>query len=293
MKAVFGVLVAVLVGLALSATAQTKPEPREGGILGTGIVGTITKLGSIYVNGQHIRFAPNLAVSGGIGVETAEALRPGDTVAATVEPEGDAWRALRLERVLPIIGPVASLSGGGAVVMGTRVVLPADVGPVRVGDWVAVGGLWQGAAIIASAVSVIPPQAQARMQGSFFFSADGAAIDIGGSLITGILPQNAQEGAVVRVTGQPMATGLAARMLGMGVFAQTPGLVLAEGYMSAPRPSGLYTLLGSGLVEYAGDPAMVADPARVQRCGVGDRLVSGDGVDGALAAGLARLGCMP
>lgn len=226
-------------------------EEKEGGITGTGVVGQITALGSIYVNDLHIHFADDMTLD---GVADSGALRPGMTVAAAVSQIDDRWTASTIRRISPLMGPVT----GAGEVMGVAVLgvdVPED-------GWVRVDGHWTENGVVGSLVE--PVQAGlARMTGPY---RDG---QIGGIAITGIIPQHVVAGDIVHVEGTYGDGAFAATVLSKGLFVgEVPDLVLAEGFLSRPDPSGVYRLIGAGLTAYTDRPEMVNSDARVLRCAV-------------------------
>lgn len=269
------VFLTVLIGLfsITFALAENDDADREGGIIGTGILGTITDLGSIYVNGQHIRFDPDFAVAKGVSVTTAGELLPGHTVAVVATAEGDDWRAADIRQVVPLVGPVQAKSDAGLQIMGTTVLADATLlQPIQPGDWIVVSGLWQSRQVIASRLDPVDPGTPARIEGTALDYEVGQPLRIGGTQITGLVPQHIQQGDVVRVTGAADAATLKAERLETGVFAATPQVVFSEGYFSVPTASGLYTLLGADVVSYTDNPGMIDPSARQLVCSNDGRL---------------------
>lgn len=276
----------------LVAGAEEK-EDREGGIIGTGIVGTITELGSIWVNGQHITFAPDLEVVGrGPGIRARD-LIPGQTVAVVAEPANGGWQARYIRHVLPLTGPVAAVENGLATILGTSVRIPQGQ-TVRIGDWVAVNGLWSGDVVIASLIEPLEDDTRvASLSGSYLGRADDGALRVGGSVIRGIVPEHIGPGDMIRVSGQARQDGIQAQRLESGLFDAAVGVVLVEGYLSPPTPEGLYTVLGSGLVAFTDRPEMIDVSNPRLLCGLEGRL-NPTGQDAASAGNFdafARLGC--
>ncbi len=265
-----GILAAAILGLCLTSAAWAEAEDteREGGILGTGIVGTITALGSIYVNGQHILFDDGMAV---------ENLLPGHTVAVLAHLEGSEWRARDIRQILPLVGPAQVSPDGQLTIMGTRV-LTADgmASDIATGDWVAISGLWQAGQVIATRVDRVSDPVNARIEGTVFDTQSDRPLRLGGTEITGLRPQHLQDGDVIRVTGKPAEDGLQVSQLETGVFASAPGMVLIEGYFSAPQPSGLYTVLGSNIVSYTDSPEMIDPLAKQLICSSAGIMVTVD-----------------
>ncbi|WP_166418846.1 DUF5666 domain-containing protein [Cochlodiniinecator piscidefendens] len=250
-----------------AAFAQDEDD-REGGIIGTGIVGTITELGSIYVNEQHIFIDDALEVTGALGHLTAADLHPGHVVAVTVHPDGADWRAQSIRQLLTLVGPVEAVDDTGFTVLGTEVALGALIPPPHLGDWVAISGLWQNQIVIASRIDPVHPSyRQARISGTYFGPNEEGRNAIGGTAILGLETRHLQPGDLVRAFGQPTATGIEATRIEHRLFEDAIEVVQIEGYLSPPQPSGLYTVLGSGLVAYTDRPEMVDSVNRVILCG--------------------------
>ena len=146
-------------GLALLCSAtlaiSETEEDREGGIIGTGIVGEITALGSIYVNDQHIEIDAQMPVVGAVPDARAGDLQPGETVAVIATPEGEDWRARHIRQILPLVGPVAEVGDGALTVMGVYVAHETLTAPPQPGDWAAISGQWRMDGLYASKIQVL------------------------------------------------------------------------------------------------------------------------------------------
>lgn len=258
-------LIGLAIGVIAIATQAQEDSDVEGGILGTGIVGTITALGSIIVNEQHIDFAPDLEVSDGIGAQLAATLRPGQTVAVIAEQDGRGWKARHIRMVYPVVGPATVDSNGQVAVMGTKVITDAKV---QDGDWVAVSGLWQESHVVASDIEILSDyDGPARITGTYLQSNAGHEFEIGGTTLSDLPLQHAVSGDALRIYGTPVANGLRATRVEKGLFHAQVGVVQVQGYYSAPQPDGLYTVLGSGLLAYTDQPGMISTLSPVIRCG--------------------------
>ena len=268
------ILAAFLIALWVYAPAQGRSEEeREGGIIGTGIVGTITHLGSIHVNGLHIQVDDMMPISGSVEPIAAGDLEPGHTVAIVAERVDDGWHARHIRQVFPLVGQVTDFGDGELAVLGTRVTVGETLPDLLVGDWVAVSGLWQEQAVRASRIERLTgTEYQARISGTYLSSDQNGALVIGSSLISGISPQHLQSGDLVRVYGEPGPSGIEATRLETGLFDETVGIIQVQGYYSAPQPDGLYTVLGSGLVAYTNQPLMIDTEISVIQCGRRGRL---------------------
>ena len=253
--------------LTFAVAAESDDDEKEGGILGTGIVGTITGLGSIVVNGQHIEFDPSLTIGDGLTATTAGALVPGHTVAVVAHKDDGNWRAASIRQVLPLVGPATIGPDGRLRVLGTQVVPPSGQTPPADGDWIAVSGLWKDRQVVASRLESLPSSATARIEGSILEQTANEPLVVGETRIVGIVPQHVETGDVVRAFGTAGQDVFEANRLEAGLFVDSPSIVLAEGYLSPPGPTGLYTLLGSNLVAFTENPTMIDSAIRLFACG--------------------------
>lgn len=126
----------------------------EGGIGGTGIVGTLSGAGGLSINGRRLILSRRTRIEDAFGRIAATDLRLGDSV--TVEADGLAdgrLRARRLALTVPLIGQVSRAGGlrvNGVPVTGPRSVLARAKGRV------AVHGLWRGDRVVASRIAPAP-----------------------------------------------------------------------------------------------------------------------------------------
>lgn len=284
--------------IALPGFAQD-PDEREGGIIGTGItytgiVGVVSALGSIWVNGQHIRFDPALPVEDGISVHSAADIRPGHTVAVVATPDDQDWRARHIRQVLPLVGPVSVVDGARLEILGTTVRTEGPVTGVSPGDWIAVSGLWRENEIEASRLErFADARTGAQITGTYLGADAQGSIRIGETELLGLAPQHLEPGDVVRAFGTAEPQGLRVERLEKGLFTQPVTLVQAEGYVSPPRPDGLYTVLGSGLVSYTDQPDAMDTTTKAISCGIEGPMVAGTRPDepGTIRQLAVRLGC--
>jgi len=290
---VFRCILATALTLALGTTltqAQETSEDREGGIIGTGIAGTITELGSIYVNGQHIEINPEMPVLDAVLAKPAQALKPGETVAVVATLQGNSWHADHIRQLLPLVGPVTRSRDGEIRIMGVRVLLQEGTALPEPGAWVAVNGHWQGELVQAGLIQHLDqPLARARITGSWLGATADGTERVGAARIEGLTTRHLNRGDVVQITGQPTQYGIRAEKLETGLFRKPVGLVQVQGYYSAPGPDGLYTVLGSGLIAYTDMPEMISGSLPVVECGHDGRL--GDQPAGSTLP--ERLGCRP
>ncbi|MEX3009739.1 DUF5666 domain-containing protein [Hoeflea sp. TYP-13] len=255
--------------------AENKPqEDREGGIVGTGIVGTITELGSIYVNGQHVIFPADMIVASPLGIKPAAALGVGETVVVEATFADGSWNADYISQYLPVIGPVSAAGADGFSVLGSEILIDsdtafdgvADAAALGQGDWVAINGLWRGNTVVASLVIKIDRQDEAVIVGSYRSDGTQGPAYVGGTQIIGMTPRHAQPDDVLTVRGVPAQNGIEALNVALGLFTRPVADILMEGYLSQPGPQGLYTIYGSGVIAYAGDEPMAVFSGRGLYC---------------------------
>ena len=250
-----------------------KPQDeREGGIVGTGIVGTITELGSIYVNGQHVLYPEGTVVASPLGDRLAADLTVGETVALEAVRSNGGWHAMHIALYIPVVGPVSDTGPDGLTVLGSRINISVDTvfangaDDLAAGDWIAVYGLWRDMEVMGSRIVKIDPRDDAIIVGTLQPDAADGSIVVGGTRVTGITPRHAVPGSVVTVHGRPENGGIAAQGIAVGLFAGPVSDILMEGYLSQPGSQGLYTIYGSGVVAYAGDQPMTVPQGRGLYC---------------------------
>lgn len=254
------ILLSLLTFFLISGPVQSEDKkPREGGILGTGIVGTITQLGSIYVNEQHIRFDPDLRVKTAFGPRKAATLVPGETVVVRAIESSGAWLAEEITLYHPLIGPLRQ-ENGAFFVMGTQVeaenaeILSND--GLQDGDWVSVSGLWRMNEVVASRIEEVSAKPRATLIGSYVENDDRSFL-IGGTAVNQLTLEHVQTGDVLTVQGRPNGNSLDATNVKIGLFEKPVTHIIAQGFLSVPDRQGLYTVLGSGVVSFTDRPEQI------------------------------------
>lgn len=137
-------------------TRDAKRDPFEGGIGGTGIVGTLTELGSLRINGLLAETTPRTRVVNALGPVGQGALAPGQSLTVFAERTPEALMARHVRIDYPLVGTLQEI-GTQLFVNGVRVVPePGAAGHLAVGRRVAVSGLWSGERVVASRVDPAP-----------------------------------------------------------------------------------------------------------------------------------------
>lgn len=245
-------------------------EETEAGTLGTGILGVVTGISSIHVNGLNIETPDGLMVGSRLGAQPASALRPGDTVIVTARRQNGVLTAREIERYHPVIAPLDDVGPDRLVAAGMTIDVSEarrpPSGSLEPGDWVAVSGLWRGDLVMASAIDEIAPRDLVTVSGSFSSTDEGRRV---GALRFEVpVLQHAEPGDGLTVTGewQPDAEVLIAREVQVGLFPREVETLLIEGYLSPPDRRGTYTIYGTGLVAYTGGRDMEMPQERSLFC---------------------------
>ncbi|MEL6336384.1 MAG: hypothetical protein AAFQ88_07025 [Pseudomonadota bacterium] len=246
-------------------------RPSEGGIGGTGIVGVLTGLGSLLINGLRVETAEGVVVEGPDGALPLSAIAPGHSL--TVEAGGPAG-ALTARRVLltpPLMGPL-NAGAGGLSVNGVPVVLPAGVsGQSANGGHVMVSGLWDGTRVVASRLD--PAPAGAALIAGTAGRTPGGRLTVGGREIGLLDPSRPLPiaGTYVTVRGADTGSLFLASALAQGRF--SPGFddlvaLSVEGYLEPQRAAPGFAISGLGhsldgaaqVAPLAGQRALIEGP---------------------------------
>lgn len=162
-----------------------------GGIGGTGIIGTITAFGSVFVDGVEAVYAAGQAVTIDGRPATTDDLRLGQIVRLEADGGGARVQARDIAIVHEVIGPVTAISGGAdgmtAAILGQTVRLLPGVTPPAVGDWVAVSGLRRPDEVLVASRLDPAPVGEALLRGSLASAPDGG-VAIGGLRLLGAAP---------------------------------------------------------------------------------------------------------
>lgn len=280
----------LLILLSMTACAQfdgmqLASEENEGGIIGTGIVGTITDIGSIYVNGIRVTYDDSLQVETAFGMESPRHLAPGDTVSIEALVDDGVFRATSIERYQPIIAPIEAMATDRswiqalgvrvtldqttrvAVVEGTREIDRQDL---QLGAWIAVSGLWRDDEVVASGIKWIARQPVASVRGVLNNTIRGA-LRIGGVRVKNMEQSRIEIGRIAAAQGileRPGGkTRLAVRRFAIKRFSPQIRRLLVEGFASRPTRNGAYTIYGSGLTSFAADSDEPMSTKRSLFCG--------------------------
>lgn len=269
------VLIAILTWmLAFSPSLAEENDEREGGIVGTGIVGIINSLGSIHVNGQIIEFPPDFPIISPLGPRDASSLKTGETVVVEAVRQADKWKANSIRHMTPLLGPASPTSDEAFTIMGSVVITTSDtifqditmLEIVNGDQWLAIDGIWNGDKLVASYIRKIEPRAHAQVTASYFGLNANNEVRIGGVRIDNFIAQHAKIGDVIAVVGAPRNESLSAQTITRGLFKNKLKRKLVEGFLSQPDETGFYTVYGSGAIAYISQSPALMPNGRGLHC---------------------------
>lgn len=244
---IFTLILALLCALPLVA------EEKEGGIIGTGVIGQITGLDQIEVSGMQFAFAPDVELKGVRGVDD---LRMGMTVALATGRDGATWRIDTLQHMPLLTGPVTA----PGEVMGVAV-----TGPVPASGVVQVDGFWTGAGIVASRVAEMS-EGPVEVTGVY----DGRG-RVGLVSVRGAALGQVEGGQTVTVRGRYVDGAVEADTVMAGPFmGAAPQLVLLEGFYQPEPETGALTLQGVAVARAEAERDVPMDQL-VRRCALNGR----------------------
>lgn len=239
-------------------------DPDDGGIGGTGVFGSVTGLGSLRVNGLLLETSAATAFE----ILDGAAVLPGDTVAAEAVRRDGGGRLLatRVAVFHPLLGPLERTAGGGWTVLGTRLLLAADIpvrdsrgepvspAALRPGQAVAASGLWRDEAVVATSLRLLDGAAATApvvaLRG--LLRAEGGALVVGGTRVDMRgLPTVPAVGSFVTAYGRRgSGGGLVAEVIEerpLAVFSGRVSALSVEGFVAPNRDAPGHHLSGFGL----------------------------------------------
>ncbi|WP_415922007.1 hypothetical protein [Tateyamaria sp. SN6-1] len=227
-------------------TGALSEDPFEGGIGGTGIVGTMIGAGSVLINGLRVEIpdAVRIVENGGIG--GTGALMPGRAMTIVARTRRDRMEALRIDVEDPLIGTLRRTSSGLRL-NGTPVTIePGAVGGTLVGRRVAASGVWQRDGSLRA--SLVQPSGLADSVSGTVAGDPATGWRIGQTLIQPPAGSSLIAGQYASASGTFNGTSLIARTLRQGRF--RPGTSLrqlsVEGYLERIDTAPGFRIAGLG-----------------------------------------------
>ncbi|MEM9330777.1 MAG: DUF5666 domain-containing protein [Pseudomonadota bacterium] len=228
---------------------------KEGGIIGTGVVGQITGLGQFEVSGMQFELDQNIPLD---GVSSLRELEMGMILAVRAIREGNDWRATQIRRIQVVVGPVTSPSQ----VMGIPI-----IGDLPETGRVSIDGFWSEAGIVATRIEAIGP-------GEDSITGPVNQIKRVGNLMTdnGTQPSIEEDG-ILTIKGAYSDGSFVIRSTDVGLFKGIePNLLMAEGYFSKPDQNGETRFIGTGARSTLENPGSQDLQIKSTRCSFNGRL---------------------
>ena len=124
-------------------TGAIGEDPFEGGIGGTGIVGTMVGAGSVLINGLRVEVTDATQVFDNGGIGGTGSLVSGRMMTIVAQRRRDRLEATRIDVEDPLIG-LLRRAGGGLSLNGTPVIVDRGAsGATLAGQRVVASGVWQ------------------------------------------------------------------------------------------------------------------------------------------------------
>ncbi|WP_421725787.1 DUF5666 domain-containing protein [Bauldia sp.] len=245
---------------------EADKQPAEGGIGGTGIVGTLMDFGSLIVNGMGIETDADTAYSSTLGAFDPENLAIGHSLTIEATGSSQGLLARRVHVTQPLVGRLEIWDDSGLLrVAGVDVI--ADLGAIPdfgAGDRVAVSGVWRGNAVIAARIDAASDIETSAIAGAVTRRGDGWALG-GRPLELGSGVEAPDPGSFVTVTGRALADRFVADRLVPGRFTGAAGplqQLSIDGYLDPVATAPQYEIAGLG---HSFDPEANLTPFRETR----------------------------
>lgn len=222
--------------LVFTVAGALHADEKEGGIIGTGVIGQITGLDEFEVSGMRFGFAPDIQLE---GVDALEDLRMGMTLVLSTGRDGTAWQIKTLQHMPLLTGPVTA----PGEVMGVPV-----AGALPTEGIVQVDGFWSDAGIVASRISPVA-QGVAQVTGIY----DGRGF-VGLVPVRGGDLSDVAAGQTLTVSGRFETDAIIVEDANQGPFAgQPPDLILLEGVFLPMASSDSLSLQGVAVTSTAAE----------------------------------------
>jgi len=199
---------------------------KEGGIVGTGVVGQVTNVDKFEVSGMLFEINQNMTIE---GIESLEDIEMGMTLAVRTTREGDDWFATEIRRVPLLVGPVT----GRSEVMGISV-----IGELPPAERVSVDGFWSEAGIVVTYVEAVSG-GEDRIIGPV-----NKIQNVGELIPSDNVSLPLQEKGIFAATGVYRDGAFYVSGFEKGLFTgEQPNLLMAEGFFSRPDQNGETSLI--------------------------------------------------
>ena len=247
--------------LALAQSAESQQRPVEGGVGGTGIIGTLQKRDELLINGLRVAATANTFLTDAFGRRAVTDLGTGHSLALVAVQADGGLNAQTVSLFQPLVGPVEAVTQDrqGFSCLGVEVVvepnaplLTGNGRPFRLrpGQRVAVSGAWRSPTqISASRIDLIEDSGPMVLAGVVQDDNDGRQSLGSLRLILPSAQPRPPAGSFVTAIGQRSGPLFITERLQPGRFpgATTPLERLSvEGYLEATNTAPGFTIAGLG-----------------------------------------------
>lgn len=242
-----------LIGTAVfPAWGETAKPPAEGGLGGTGIVGTLMGFGSLLVNGLRVETDAATTYSSTLGAFDPATLAVGQSLTIEAAGDGSTMIAKRVHVTYPVVGRAEVLAGEGRLrVAGIDVVAEPDgMTAVRPGERVLVSGVWRDDVVVAGRIDPAPDVSVSAIAGAVRRDRGTGLLALGGRpLILGPGIAEPEDGSFVTVRGRALADRFVVDELVPGRFTGAAGPLVrlsVDGYLEPIARPPRYEIAGFG-----------------------------------------------
>lgn len=225
---------------AASVVARNESDPFEGGIGGTGIVGTLNGFSSLLINGLQVELDRSTRVKTAFGRASTDLLKTGQVLTVAATRRRDATTAQNVTIDYALVG-VLRQAGRLTSVNGVPLIAPQDaIGHGAVGRRVAVSGVWTPNGVRPSRIDPAPHDLD-LIAGTM----DGRTI--GGTPLSGSSPFP-PNGSYAVALGRAAHGGFVVEGFRRGRFEATEQLrqLSVEGYLEPTRFAPGFRVAGLG-----------------------------------------------
>jgi hypothetical protein len=252
-RSVLAALGAGLLASAAPVRGETSKPPAEGGLGGTGIVGTLMGFGSLIVNGFRVDTDPETTFSSTIGLFDPGSLAIGQTLTIEAVASAEGLLAKRVHVTYPLVGRAEVMPGrpGRLRVAGVDVEAEPDgMTAVSPGQRVLVSGVWRGNRVIAGRIDPAPGISVSAIAGAVSVEHGTGRLVLGGRPLR--LAQGLKapaDGSFVTVIGRALADRFVADQIVEGRFTGAAGSLVqlsVDGYLDPTETAPGFTIAGLG-----------------------------------------------
>ncbi len=247
--------------MALAQSAEGEQRPVEGGVGGTGIIGTLQNRDGLLINGLRVAASAGTTLTDAFGRREVAELGTGHSLAMVALEADGGLSAQTISLFQPLVGPVEAVAqdrqrfsclGVEVVVEPNAPLLTGNGRPFRLrqGQRIAVSGAWRSPTqISASRIDLVEDSGPMVLAGVVHDGADGRQRLGTMRLILPSATPRPPAGSFVTAIGQRSGPLFITEQLQPGRFpgATTPLVRLSvEGYLEATSAAPGFTIAGLG-----------------------------------------------